>query len=71
MLPESGFSNQFPLMFHVKNQNQPILAARPAILAGPALLPLGSDAIFNEAGKRSVKAMTPVQGFRSHNESSG
>jgi hypothetical protein len=71
MLPESGFSNQFSLMFHIKNQNQPIPATRPAVLAQRALLPLGSEAIINEAGKRSVKAMKPGQGFTRHNKSFG
>ena len=71
ILPETGFLAQFPLMYRIKNQPQPILSTRPSILAGRAQLPLSTDAIFNEAGKRSVKTAPTVQGFRRDHESSG
>jgi hypothetical protein len=61
MLLESDFLNQFPFMFHIKNQTQPIPVPRPAVVVEREPLPLGGEVIINEAGKCSVKAVPAVQ----------
>jgi hypothetical protein len=56
MLPESGFLDTAPFMFHFKNRKQLTLATHPSAgWASTCLNPKDDDVMINDAGKQAVK----------------